>query len=160
MTSPPSAPRHARSVYLALLLIQIAGAGCIIWAALPIFQSLAVSPGEQVLRQSGDYIVICASMAAMQSAYWYGFLRVPVPFAGPNAVLNHIVAFIGRLSFIFGAALFSVVFFRHLPVLEPAIRIVPFVGQGVLLVCVLFSLFCLSLELERLAAAIAPKIRS
>ncbi|MCJ2052506.1 hypothetical protein [Methylobacterium sp. J-070] len=140
-----------------MLLLQIAGAGCLIWATLPIFQDLADNPGEQISRQGSDYFMICVSILTMQSAYWYGYIRVPVPFVRPNVFLNHLIAFLARLSFIFGAALFSVVFFRHLPVLTVNFSIGWLVSQGVLLACALFALFCLALELERLASALARK---
>ena len=62
-----------------------------------------------------------------------------------------------RISFIFGTALFSVVFFTHLPVLDSNFSPVLLVSQGALLAYALFALFCLALELERLAGALAVK---
>jgi hypothetical protein len=63
----------------------------------------------------------------------------------PNVFLRHIVLFVGRLSFIFGAALFTAVMYLRFPELE---RSIP---RFAVLVAVLFSMFCYSLELEWLA---------
>jgi hypothetical protein len=65
--------------------------------------------------------------------------------------------FLGRLSFIFGGALFSVVFFRHLPALDGDADVFLMTGHGLLLGGALFALFCLSLELERLGHALEAK---
>jgi hypothetical protein len=61
--------------------------------------------------------------------------------------------FLGRLSFIFGGALFSVVVFRHLPELGRDTDAVLMVQRGVILVGCLFALFCTSLEVERFGQA-------
>ncbi|RDL50612.1 hypothetical protein BLJAPNOD_01733 [Ensifer sp. M14] len=62
--------------------------------------------------------------------------------------------FASRASFVFGGALFSVIFFRHVPQLE----VLPPLGQGIAktlgVMAVLFALFCYSLELERLGKVI------
>jgi len=39
-------------------------------------------------------------------------------FKSSNLILSHLFPFLGRLSFIFGGTLFSVVFFGHLPALD------------------------------------------
>jgi len=61
---------------------------------------------------------------------------------------------LGRVSFLFSGALFSAIFFRHLPQLD----FLPPFGQALVkILCVagiLFSFFCYSLELERLGKAI------
>ena len=92
----------------------------------------------------------------MQSAYWYRIRRVPVSICKTNIVLGHAVLFLGRLSFIFGGALFSVTAFRRLPALEvlPPIHLLGI--RGVLVFAVLFSLFCFALEIERIGNALLP----
>jgi hypothetical protein len=61
--------------------------------------------------------------------------------------------FLGRLSFIFGSALFSVVVFRHLPELGRDIDMPLAARRGIIMVGCLFALFCASLEVERLGQA-------
>jgi hypothetical protein len=68
--------------------------------------------------------------------------------------LNHVLLFFGRLSFIFGGSLFAIVFFRHLPELEAHADALLMARRGLLLVGFLFSLFCVTLELERLGHAL------
>jgi hypothetical protein len=89
----------------------------------------------------------------MQVSYWYRLLHVPIPFRRSNVILNHVFLFLGRLSFIFGSALFSVVVFRHLPEMGRDADILLMSVRGVILVSSLFALFCTSLELERLGHA-------
>lgn len=79
---------------------------------------------------------------------------VPVVAPFHNVFVAHLCSFASRVSFFFGGALFSAVFFRHLPALEalPSFARIAFGTFEV--VIVLFALFCYSQELERLAKAI------
>jgi hypothetical protein len=54
--------------------------------------------------------------------------------------LSRLFSFLGRLSFIFGGALFSVVFFRHLPALDHDTDAFLLPGRGLLLGAALFTL--------------------
>ena len=67
--------------------------------------------------------------------------------------LNHVLLFLGRLSFIFGSALFGIVVFRHLPELDRHIDLLLTIKRGAILLGCLFALFCASLEVERLGHA-------
>jgi hypothetical protein len=140
--------------YLSLLAIQIAGALTFMWRALPAFNQLLRNPGEQLPYIPYDGLTTTSILLVMQIAYWYRFLRVPIPVQKPNLILSHLFLFFGRLSFIFGGALFSVVFFRHLPALDDADALL-MSARGLLLGGALFTLFCLTLELERLGNALA-----
>ena len=92
-----------------------------------------------------------------------GLLVPPSPHSSPatasEPVLNHLFLFLGRLSFIFGGALFSVVAFRHLPVLDRSADIPLLVRRGLLLTCELFALF-VTLEVERLGQAFGSDRRN
>ena len=89
----------------------------------------------------------------MQIAFWYRVLRVPIPLWQPRIFLNHVLLFLGRLSFIFGSALFGIVVFRHLPELDRHIDLLLTIKRGAILLGCLFALFCASLEVERLGHA-------
>jgi hypothetical protein len=39
----------------------------------------------------------------MQIAFWCRLLHIPIPFRRPNMILNHVLLFLGRLSFISAA---------------------------------------------------------
>jgi hypothetical protein len=93
----------------------------------------------------------------MQVAYWYRLSRVPVPLQRESPVLNHLFFFLGRLSFVFGSALFSVVLFRHVPELGREADRLLITRRGLIFLASLFALFCASLEVERVGLARRPK---
>jgi hypothetical protein len=146
--------------YLLLLAAQIIGAVFVMWNALPAFGQLVLNPGNQPPSRPYEDASTIGILLVMQATYWYRLLRIPIPFQGSSLVLNHLLLFLGRLSFIFGGALFSVVFFRHLPELDPDINILPMARRGLVLVGTLFALFCVTLELERLGHAIGSNRRN
>jgi hypothetical protein len=143
-----------RAAYLLLFAIQIVGAFFVVWRELPDFRQLALNPGTQLPYLRTDDFATLGTVIAMQVAYWYRLCCVPIPFGGSNAILNHILLFLGRLSFIFGGSLFAIVFFRHLPEMEARADTWLMARRGLLLVGFLFSLFCVTLELERLGHAL------
>jgi hypothetical protein len=143
-----------RATYLLLLAVQIAGALFIVWRELPDFRQLAFYPGTQLPYMRSDDFATLSTVITMQAAYWYRLCCVPIPVLSPNAILSHILLFLGRLCFIFGGSLFAVVFFRHLPELEAHTDSWLMARRGLLLVGFLFALFCVTLELERLGHAL------
>jgi hypothetical protein len=146
--------RPGVAAYTSLLAVQIAGALVFIWRELPAFNQLLRNPGQQLPYIPYDDLTTAGILLVMQIAYWYRLRRVPIPFQASNPVLSHVFLFLGRLSFIFGGALFAVVFFRHLPALEDDADVLLMTGRGLLLGGALFALFCLTLELERLGHAL------
>ena len=67
---------------------------------------------------------------------------------GGHVLIGHLAGFVARLSFIYASTMFTVVFFlrfQQLPL--PPYRIV-------MILLLLFSMYCWSLELERLAKAL------
>jgi len=149
------------ALYLVLLALQIFGAVFFVLSALPVFRELAVNPGEQLQYNPFD-LTTAGTLLVMQVVYWYRLRRVPIPFRYPNILLSHALFFMGRLSFIFGGALFAVVVFRHIPELSPTLDFGIFasVRRAAWLLVSLFALFCVTLELERLGRAfddVSPK---
>jgi hypothetical protein len=144
---------HNASIYLVLFAIQVFGAIAFVWQELPAFRQVAINPGEQLAHDTLADLVTFGILLVMQLSFWYRQFHVPIPFRRPNIFLNHAFLFLGRLSFIFGSALFSVVVFRHLPELDREINIPLAFIRGMILVGCLFALFCASLEAERLGQA-------
>jgi hypothetical protein len=142
------------AAYLCLLAVQVLGALAFIWKELPAFNQLLRSPGEQLPFIAFDDLTTAGILVSMQIAYWYRLKCVAIPFRGPNPIASHLFLFLGRLSFIFGGALFAVVFFRHLPALDDDADALLMTPRGLLLGGALFALFCLTLELERLGHAL------
>jgi hypothetical protein len=144
------------AIYLFVLAIQMFGAIFFVWQQLPSFRQVLLNPGEQLPYDiCSDFVTVCV-LCVMQVSYWYRLLHIPIPFRRSNVILNHLFLFLGRLSFIFGSALFSVVVFRHLPEMGRESDILLMSLRGAILVSSLFALFCSSLELERLGQAFHP----
>ncbi len=149
-------PRQERAqtvFYLLLLAIQIVGAVTFVWQQLPEFRQVVTNPGEQLSKDASSDLMTAGILVVMQAAFWVRLLRIPIPFRRPNVFLNHVFLFLGRLSFIFGSALFSVVVFRHVPELGRDTDFLLMARRGFLFVGCLFALFCTSLEVERLGQA-------
>ena len=141
------------AAYLFVLAIQISGAILFVWQQLPEFRQVLLNPGEQLPYDTVSDLMTVGVLAVMQISFWYRLLFIPIPFRRPNMILNHVFLFLGRLSFIFGSALFSVMVFRHLPEFGRETDILLATRRGVILVGCLFALFCASLEVERLGQA-------
>jgi hypothetical protein len=139
--------------YLLLLALQISGAIIFIWQALPEFRQVADNPGAQLPRDGFSDLISFGVLCVMQIAFWCRVLLVPIPFRYPQIFLNHLFLFLGRLSFIFGSALFGIVVFRHAPELDAGIDPLLAAKRGMILLGCLFALFCTSLEVERLGQA-------
>ncbi|OOG67796.1 hypothetical protein B0E45_20525 [Sinorhizobium sp. A49] len=150
----PVAADRSFVVYFTLLLVQTGAASVLFWMIFPLFQKLVMRSGE---AQELDIFVVIGVVSAatvMQMCYWarYRYVAVWRPFH--SCFVGHLLMFASRASFFFGGALFSVIFFRHVPQLE----VLPPLGQGIAktlgVMAVLFALFCYSLELERLGKVI------
>jgi hypothetical protein len=141
------------AVYWLLLAIQIFGAISFVWQELPEFGQIVVNPGEQLPKNTKSDLIVAGIFFVMQISFWIRVRSVPIPFRRPNMFLSYVFLFLGRLSFIFGSALFSVVVFRHVPELGRQADMLLVVLRGVIFVGCLFALFCTSLEVERLGQA-------
>lgn len=137
-------------IYLFLLAAQICGVILLVWQGLPAFRQVLLNPGEQPSNQTYPELAMLAVSAGMQISYWCRLRYIPIPSQRPNIFLSHLFLFLGRLSFIFGSALFSVVVFRHLPELSRDTDALVMTRRGTIFVGSLFALFCASLEVERL----------
>lgn len=139
--------------YLFLLAVQLFGLVFFVWQGMPEFRQIVTNPGVQLPKDVHDDLLLVGVFSVMQICFWIWVRHVPIPFRRPNMFLNHLFLFLGRLGFIFGSALFSVVVFRHLPDLGPQTDVLLSAQRGIILVACLFALFCTSLELERLGQA-------
>ena len=149
-----AASRSTAIVYAALLCAETLLAGLLFWIIFPVFRQVVSRLGE-TLDIGADTVVAAISFAViLQGCYWARFFGVPLPTPFHNVVVAHILMFASRASFFFSGALFSVVFFRHGPVLAALPPIAEMLIRITALFACLFALFCYSLELERLARAI------
>lgn len=141
-------------LYLALLAVQSAAASFLFVVVFPLFRQVIDRLGEPQQVSLLVEIKVILGTLVLHCAYWtrYRWVAVPAPFR--SALAGHVLQFAGRVSFFFGGALFSALFFRHVPELQ---ALPPF-GEGLikslLVAWMLFALFCYSLELDRLGKAV------
>ena len=147
-------PSRRAAAYAVLLILQSVVASFLFWMAFPIFLSLATHPGEPKDLPRWTEIAIAGGAVILQCCYWirYRWVAMYVPFR--SAVVGHFLLFASRASFFFGGALFSAIFFRHVPELDVLPPLGQALGKALAILAILFSLYCYSLELERLGKAV------
>jgi hypothetical protein len=138
--------------YALLLIAQTICAAVVLANIHAAFRILIENIGTPNASTPSAVLQLLIAAALGQACYWYRVRNVPVPAGYRNIALGHLLAFASRLGFIFGGALFSVYFLRHAPVL--ALAPLDIAWRGALLIAILFSLYCYTLELERLGGAL------
>ncbi|RXF72987.1 hypothetical protein [Hansschlegelia zhihuaiae] len=133
--------------------METAAVCALISFALPVFVTIADSLGGVVDVSPSRIAGIVVSVLIFHAAYWRRQRWAAIPDLPRNTLLHHLFLFLSRLSFIFAAAFFSLVAFRHLPALQNPLDLSALVARGALLLAALFSMFCYSLEFDRLARA-------
>ena len=115
--------------------------------------------GERLEVSTSVEAQIILGTLVLHFAYWARYRWIAVWAPLHSAFIGHAVQFAGRTSFFFGGALFSALFFRHVPELTTFPTIAEALTKVLVVIWVLFALFCYSLELDRLGKAIedAPK---
>jgi hypothetical protein len=152
-----AASRSTAIAYAALLFAQTLLAGLLFSAVFPIFRQMVSRAGETLDIGADTVVAVSGGAVILQCCYWARFLWVPVHTPFHNVVFGHLLMFASRASFFFGGALFSLVFFRHIPDLAAFPPIAEGLARITALFGCLFALFCYSLELERLGRAIAGR---
>jgi hypothetical protein len=144
----------AGATYAVLLAAQTVAASIVFWMVFPIFYSLVTHLGERQKLDFSEQVAIVGSAAVLHCFYWSRLKWVPVVPPFHSVFVAHLLFFASRVSFFFGGAFFSTIFFRHLPELD----VFPPFGQALVKVlyvaAVLFGLFCYSLELDRLGKSV------
>ncbi len=143
MVTSPNATTLVR-VYPVLLTLEVAGAIIILWHGVPIYRSLL----QGTFVKGADLAVVAWAVVGsllIQVPYWISTLKVFRLLSVPHHIFaSHAVLFLARLNFVFVSGLFSAVVIVRAADLE----FVPW--RAALLGGVLFSMFCFSIELERL----------
>ena len=97
------------------------------------------------------FVIAAVGVTLTHVCYWLDQHRFATLRLGQNLLLGHLVLFLSRLNFIFAGSVFSAVCLVRFNELY-----IEFLGF-VLLSGVLFSIFCYSLELERLGKALTER---
>lgn len=160
MSADASSGIRWRAIYLALIAVQTAGSTVLFFAVFPLFQKVIQQSGQpQVL----DSLTAVSSMAAVlltQICYWVRYRFVPIWAPVRSAIVGHLLLFASRVSFFFGGALFSAIFFRHVPQLATLPPFGQSLAKGCGVMVMLFTVFCYSQELERLGRAIEERAQA
>ena len=131
-------------IYWLLVAIETASAAIMLWRGVPIYRNLL--PGNDIAPVDASVLAAATvTVAGVQVPYWIATLKVlPLAVIGRHVVAAHLVLFLARLNFVFVSSLFVVIFFVRNDDIE-------FVWwRALMLFAVLFSMFCFTLELERL----------
>ena len=133
--------------YFAFVTVQTVGFGIVMVNGVPLYRQMA-SDFSKHQPQRGILWWALAAVVLIQTAYWLRVRLQPARPRGGNVVLAHLISFVGRLSFILGSSTFTVMFLVRFEELSlPPHRVL-------MLLALLFSLFCFSLELEQLGSAL------
>jgi hypothetical protein len=137
-------------LYWILFLGQTIGDATILSHVIPISRRLVTSglyeKAPQKILVFGAFGVTIIQVCYWLDQYWFATLRLRY-----NALLGHVILFLSRLNFIFASAVFSAVYLVRFKELDISL------WRFVLLSTVLFSIFCYTLELERLGRALLER---
>ena len=150
--------RAKTRTYELLLVMETLAVLIILWSLLPLYPAVAISAGHQIGVLPESPIPLMAALVLFHCVYWFRLLRVPVSMVRHSLVASHGVLFLGRLSFIFGTSFFALIVYRHLPQLV-VWNAYLLAARFAVAICILFSLYCYSTELERLGIALRPPAR-
>jgi hypothetical protein len=145
----PAGPDKAMkiAVYWILFLGQTIGDATILSHLIPLFRRLVTSGLDE--KVAPETLVFAAlGVTIIQVCYWLDQHWFATLRLGHNPFLGHVILFLSRLNFIFAAAVFSAVCLVRFNELEISL------WGFVWLAAVLFSIFCYTLELERLGRAL------
>jgi hypothetical protein len=135
------------ATYWILFLGQTVGDLTILSHLIPLLRRLFTS-GLHEKAPSKILVFAALGVTLIQVCYWLNQRWFAALRVDQNLLLGHLVLFLSRLNFIFGAAMFSAVYLTRFNEVDIAL------WGFVLLSAVLFSIFCYSVELERLGKAL------
>lgn len=142
-----------RLAYGILLLLQTICAALLLFYIHMAFRIVTEKPGELHSLPASILLQVVIAILIGQGCYWTRLRHVPLPDGIYRPVLGHLLAFAGRLTSIFGGALFSIYFLRQLPAIQQLSLDAGLLWRCILVFTMLFAIYCYALELERLGAA-------
>ncbi|WP_426240281.1 hypothetical protein [Pararhizobium sp. DWP1-1-3] len=146
--------RSSGWAYATLLAGQTAAAAALFVIVFPLFRQIVTHLGERQELSLSQQALIMTIAAVLHVLYWARLKWVAVVAPFHNVFAAHLCSFASRVSFFFGGALFSALFFRHLPEIDALLPVGQTLIRTVYVLVVLFGLFCYSQELDRLAKAL------
>jgi hypothetical protein len=138
------------ALYWILFLGQTIGDAAILSLLIPLFRRLVTS-GHYEKIPPEIFVFAALGVIIIQVCYWLGQHWFVTLRLGHNSLPGHLILFLSRLNFIFAGAVFSAVCLVRFNELDIS------VWGFVFLFTVLFSIFCYTLELERLGRALVER---
>jgi len=128
-----------------LLVMELCGATIILWHGVPIYRELLAGNfnGAQPLVK----LWATGATASIQIGYWLRYLHHASLSPPRQVLIGHVLMFMARLNLIFTGGVFSAVFFVRFDQVRFSLS-----GTG-LLFMILFSMFCLTLDVECIGTA-------
>jgi hypothetical protein len=138
------------ALYWILFLGQTIGDATILSHLISIFRRLVTS-GLDEKPPATILVVATLGVIIMQVCYWLDQYWFATLRLGYKPLLGHVILFLSRLTFIFAGAVFSAVYLVRFNELDISL-------WGLLILSiVLFSIFCYTLELERIGRALVKR---
>jgi hypothetical protein len=139
--------------YWILFLGQTIGDATILSHLIPLYRRF-INSGLAEKTPTSTLVFVTLGVIMVQVCYWLGQHWFGTLRLGHHPLLGHVILFLSRLNFIFAAALFSAVYLVRFNEVEISF------GGFLILSTVLFSIFCYTLELERIGRALVePKAK-
>lgn len=136
-------------LFFSLLAVQTAGVALLLANIIPLYRLLALDFANY--KPDPRTWWAFTGMLLVQVAYWLRVrLQPPLPRAG-STLLGHVLQFVARLSFVAVTAAFADMFLKRFDAMKD-MDYPPLRALGVLFI--FFSIFCWTLDLERLAKAL------
>ena len=129
--------------YMLLFALECIGAAMIAGIVIPVYRAALARPGDYSPKAANIAWSI-AAMVLMQAGFWLRRRLRPQPPAFHNALLGHVILFIGRMTFVLATSIFGFIFITRRAELQIALP-----GYLVALVG-LFCWFCFTQDLQRL----------
>ena len=101
----------SKVLFWCAIAVQVAGAHIIIWDGRPLYQQLVT--GATNVGSPKDYALDFTAIVIMQVGYWAAYRLQPHLRFRRNVPVGHLLCCIGEVSFLFIAALGTVVLLDH-----------------------------------------------
>jgi hypothetical protein len=138
--------------YRAFFAMQTVGALAFFWKGIPLYRDVLADPSKHHPRES-IMVWVLAAIVLIQLGFWACYRLQPPVFRFTNSLFSQAMLFLGRMAFVFASTVFGFVFIAN----KPNYRAYGF--QYLVILAGLFSLYCYTQELERLARTLLPDDR-
>jgi len=151
-SEPPAAAAPepgAAWLYRAFFATQTVGALVFFSNGIPLYREVLADPSKHQAGAS-SMIWVLAAIVLIQVGFWVCHRLEPRMFRFTSVLLSQIMLFFGRMAFVFASTIFGFVFIAN----KPNYR--AYGIRYLVILAGLFSLYCYTQELERVARTFHP----